>query len=167
MDIQNFTVRDALELAVTTEQLGAKAYGRLATRFASDREMGELFLRLQRDERAHEKQFQRLFDALPEDQKVGDGRYKVHDYLRATAISEFFGKKAFMRMEEFETREDVLRNAFNLEKNTVLMYQALRDAIGPDPALDEIIETEQAHVVAVMKVIMTDAEFRGVGDTWP
>jgi len=59
-----------------------------------------------------------------------------------------------------------LIKAVRLEKATLLFYHALRDNIGKQTSLDEIIAAEKTHLTTLMKVILTDARFRGLGDTW-
>lgn len=161
--MDDFTLHDALQLAVMTEQIGAKLYARFANRFAAQGEIGEIFARLAGDERLHESQFQSLLDQNPrKDEDVG--RFGVDDYLRVTAISEFFGKDAVDRLKEVETAGDALLSAVRLEKATLLFYQALRDRIGATPALDELIDAEKSHLTTLMKVILTDARFRALAD---
>jgi rubrerythrin len=164
MDV--YTVQEALELAIATEQLGAELYGRLAKRFSGEKELSKIFERLEHDERSHEACFAELLDDLPEDHEPDDGGHEAHDYLRATAIPELFWRSTFMQMAEAEAPEHVFRNASNLEQNAILMYEAMREAIGPNPVLDEIIETEKNHVVTLMLVqmIVTETEPKGLGD---
>ena len=64
------------------------------------------------------------------------------------------------------TPQDTLENAFSLEKATLLFYEALLDTLGDDASLSAIIQAEKEHVVALMKVILTGAKFRGLGDKW-
>ena len=117
------------------------------------------------DERAHEHQFQKLLDNNPLTE--GDaGRFEVNDYVKATAISEYFRKDSFRNLEGVETERDALAKAFGLEKATLLFYHALRDTIGEGTALDSLIEAEKSHLSTLMTVIMTDAKFRGLSDEW-
>ena len=163
--MDEFTVHDALQLALTTEQIGRKVYTRFAERFADQSEVAEIFKRLARDENLHEAQFQTLLDQHPRtDEDLG--RYGVDEYLRATAISEFFGKDALDRLEKVEEPGDALNCAVGLEKASLLFYQAIRDTIGESPALDEIIKTEKSHLTTLMKIVLSDARFRGLTDRW-
>jgi rubrerythrin len=163
--MDEFTVHDALRLAVTTEEIGAKVYRRFAEKFADQHELAEIFAKLARDEQLHQAQFRALLDQHPRTNEEL-GRYGVDEYLRATAISEFFGKKAVDRLKEAQDPEEALKNAVGLEKATLLFYQAIRDTIGESPALDEIIQIERSHLTTLMKVILTDARFRGLSDRW-
>ena len=59
-----------------------------------------------------------------------------------------------------------LANAFAMERATLLFYQAIRDTIGADTALDEVITAEKSHLTTLMRVILADAEFRSLSDKW-
>lgn len=165
--MEQFTIQDAVEFAIIAEQTGAKLYDRLANRFKDNKELVDIFNQLALDERTHEAQFKRLLNTLPDEQRSGGGRYGVGEYLKATAISEFFRKDAFTHLSNVRTPKDALENAFKLEKNTVLFYEALRDVTGPNRALEEIIDTEKSHVVSLMKAMVSGAKFRGLDDTGP
>jgi hypothetical protein len=72
----------------------------------------------------------------------------VDEYLRATAISEFFGKDTFDDVADIQTLDDALAHAISLEKATLLFYQALRDNIG-GTVLDLVIEAEKRHLASL------------------
>jgi rubrerythrin len=163
--MDDFTLHEALKLAVTTEQIGAKVYTRLAKKFAGEKDIAEVFSKLAKDERAHESQFQALLDQNPNTAET-PGRHGVDEYLRATAISEFFRDEACDRFDKIEEPTDALANALAMERAALLFYQAIRDTIGADTALDQVIEAEKNHLTTLMRVILADAKFRGLSDTW-
>jgi rubrerythrin len=163
--MDDFTLHDALQIAVMTEQLGAKVYTRFAKRFADDKGIAEVFTKLAGEEQFHERYFQSLLDQNPRTEKEV-GRFGVDEYLRATAISEFFGKDAMNKLKEVATPGEALAQAVRLEKATLLFYHALRDNLGASTALDELINAEKSHLTTLMKVVLTDARFRGLSDTW-
>jgi len=163
--MDEFTLHEALKLAVKTEQIGEKLYTRFAKKFAGDEKVAEVFERLAKDERVHESQFQALLDRSPRTEGSA-GRYEEDEYLRATAISEFFKDDAFDKLDQIETPQDALAKAVALERTTLLFYQAIRDSVGPGTALDELITAEKSHLTTLMKVVLTNAEFRGLGDKW-
>lgn len=160
-----FTLREAVELAITTEQLGAHLYARMEKKFADDSKLSEIFAKLAADEKAHEAQFKSLLKQVPEDEPE-DQRYELYAFLRATAISEFFSSDSFKDTDEIKDSAEALSRAFAFEKATHQYYQALRDVIGESPQIDDIIKAEKNHVVTLMKVILSDAKFRGVSDKW-
>ncbi len=69
-------------------------------------------------------------------------------------------------MGSIKGRDDALGEAIKLEKATLLFYHALREAIGEKTVLDAVIRAEKDHLVALTKVLLTEAKFRGLGDTW-
>ena len=58
--LEELTLRKAVEFAVTTEQLGARFYNKMAKKFADDEGIKNIFTSLAKDELIHEKQFQNL-----------------------------------------------------------------------------------------------------------
>ncbi len=55
--MEDLTLRKSIELAVTTEQLGADFYSRMERKFSGHKELKDIFAQLARDEKAHEAQF--------------------------------------------------------------------------------------------------------------
>jgi rubrerythrin len=162
------TPKRIVEFAVNTEEVGAKFYDRMAKKFSDKSEVASLFTRLAKDEEIHKRQFMKLLEQAPESE--GDkGEYERDDYLRAMAISEFFSKKTgpFVDAEKIDDRVDALRHAFNFEKATLGYYQAMQDALTQSTVLDAIIEEEKKHIISLMKVMITEGEFRGMKDEWP
>ncbi len=162
--MESITLRKCLSLAVVTEQVGAKFYDRMAKRFAGNPAVGSVFAQLSKDEEAHEAQFKALLEKAPEEELPGD--FETQMVLRATAVSEFFRQDALKTFDDVQTPRDALLKALALEKSTLFYYLSLRDAIGAQAELDALIKAEKAHVAALMKVILSDAEFRGLADPW-
>lgn len=162
---QDLTLRECIQLAVTTEEIGRKFYERLARKFADDKDVAGVFSQLAEDEKAHEKQFKLLLEKVPKEELQPE-RYELHQFLRATAISEFFRKDYFARADEISTPADALGQALAFEKETLLYYQAIRDVLGENKQLDAIIKTERNHVMAISRILVTDARFRGLSDSF-
>ncbi|MFC1639461.1 ferritin family protein [Gemmatimonadota bacterium] len=166
--LEELTLRKAVEFAVTTEQLGAKFYNKMAKKFEDDEEIKEIFTTLAKDELIHEKQFQNLLNSVPKDPDVSsqDDRWAI---LRVLSMSEFFMGESglFKKLEEIETREDALQRAFNLEKDALAYYRAMEDIIGKDDTLASIIQAERQHLLKVMEYMLTEAKMRGLADQIP
>lgn len=166
--IENLTVQRAVEFAIKTERLGAEFYRKLAAKHAADGELTELFSLLARDEELHEASFTALRDTLPEAERrpLSDGD---QEYLRAIATAEIFygNNEALDPADRISTREDALRRALDLEKGSLLYYNAMRDALGPSDVLDGIIAAEKDHMTKVMKYMFTGAKMRGLMDDHP
>ena len=163
--IEGLTVRKAVELAITTEQLGADYYTRMERKFGDKAELKEIFAQLTKDEKAHEAQFKAILKHVPEDEP-DQKQYELYQYLRATAISEFFNKNYFKTIENVDAADEALGHALAFEKSTLQFYQAIQEILGDNKELASIIKAEKGHVVALMKVIMADSKFRGLGDKW-
>ena len=159
------TLRKALQLAVATENNGIKFYERLAKRFEDNQDVASIFTRLAKDEIAHESEFNKLLDNITEDKPL-DQDPEQYDYLRATSISEFFRSDIFDKIDQITDPTDALIMALNFEKSTKMYYEALALTIGESPELQELINHEKGHVTALMKVILTDAKFRTLADSW-
>lgn len=162
--MEDLTLRKSLQLAVKTEQLGARYYERIARRFSDQKEIADIFTQLARDERSHETQFRAILDSAPEEE--GESRYEVDQYVRAVAVSEFFRIEQFKNMGEVKSEEDALGAALAFEKSTLLYYQALKDIVHESSQLDSIIQAEKNHIMSLTKIIVTDARFRGIRDNW-
>jgi rubrerythrin len=165
--IEDLTPARCLEFALRTEEIGAELYQALARKFAADPELSALFQDLGRDELQHQDLFRGLArtaarlggQPLPPEQR---------DYLRAMALSEIFADERGIarNLEAIRTRDDALERAFNLEKATLAYYQAMREVLGPDEALDKLISVEKRHMVKVMELLVTGAKFRGFADSF-
>ena len=158
----NLTIQKALEFAVKTEETGAKVYAELAERFSEVKETGEIFSQLAEDEKFHGDQFSNLL------QKFNSGSEKAIEgntefLLKATSDPELM-RSGFLKAEKELSPQDALIGALEFEKATLLNYQILKDILSPSELLDEIIKTEKSHIIALMKVIIPEAKFRGLGD---
>jgi len=163
--MQDLTLRKSIELAVTVEQMGADFYARMERKFVQQKELREIFAQLVKDEKAHEVQFKTILKGIPEE-PIEQQQYELYQFLRATATSEFFRDDAFKNLELIKTPADALGRSLSFEKSTLQYYQAIREILGKNSALDEIISAERSHVIALVKVLTADAKFRGLGDKW-
>jgi rubrerythrin len=166
--IENVTAAKCLEFAIKAEEVGAELYQALARRFAADAELRGLFEALGRDELQHGELFRGLHQRAASRAAAAPLSSEQQDYLRAMALSEVFaGKKGIAEnLDGIATRDDALERALNLEKATLAYYQAVRDVIGADEALDMLISVEKRHVVLVMQLLLTGAKFRGLADSF-
>ena len=157
------SVKDALRIAVETEQRGDKFYSELSRKYSDNIELREMFEFLAKDEKDHEKQFRKLLDKHGSDEtEVGevDG-----EFLEAVDLRKFFDKMKDIP-EDLDPR-DVLQIAFELEREAVLFFSTIRDILGESPELDEIIQIEKGHMTKVMKYIVNyGSRFRGMRDKW-
>jgi rubrerythrin len=167
--IEDMTLKGCMEFAVATEELGSKVYTRLAEKFGNNKDIAELFSRLAADELVHKKQFSALLEKAPEEEGVS-GSPEKREYLKAMSLSEFFShhRGPFKDVEKIQDRSDALQKALDFEKATLGFYKAVEDFHGKKDLLTQVIETEKAHVVVLMKALLVEgAEFRGLQDRWP
>ena len=134
--MDNLSLRDGIELAVTAEKLGADFYKTLAKRFKENAEVSELFSILAKDEEAHEAQFKALLKKVPAGEKKpkSDQEYQL---LTAAAMSEVFtGAEGPMKdIDKIKTRDDAFVRAFALEKASLFYYHAMQDILGENEIL--------------------------------
>ncbi len=162
---QDFTLHEAVELAITTEQLGAYFYERMTRKFNEDKELSGIFAQLAKDEKTHEAQFKSILKTVPEKEDEPK-RHEENQFLRAAAISRFFRKDSFKDTDDIESRDEALGQALAFEKDTLQYYKAMDDAFGGSDAIKQLAEAERQHVLTLMKVITTEAKFRGLQDKW-
>ncbi len=161
-----FTIRKAVQLAVATEELAARAYSSLAEKL-SQQQISEVFSLLAADEKGHRAQFKALLDSLPP-QAGETPQVERHLYLSAMAKSEFFSGEAGLKakLEKIQTLDEALVHVLGFEKATLGFYQAIRDTLGPEAELEAIIAAEKQHIAKLMQYILTDAKMRGLADNW-
>jgi rubrerythrin len=160
--IDAMTPRQAIEFAVRTEELGAKFYRKLATKFSDQPELKEVFELLAKDEGAHEQAFRELLGRTPPDENVSSG--PEFQYLRVMSFSQFFmGEEGLnKKCNEIQDKSDAMGLAFELEKATLQFYTAMKEVLGESDTLNAVINAEKAHVMRVMEYITTDARFQGL-----
>jgi rubrerythrin len=165
MTTKDLSFSQVIQLAVATEQLGARHYSELAQKFADKQDVADTFRQLAKDEEAHQATFRKLLDQV-EGAKVltpdDDGYY----LMRAAASGEFFDKKKADDLSHIQTAEDALTHAVELERSTLLYYHTMRSVLGASPELDAIIAEERSHMTALMRVMIAQARFRGISDPW-
>jgi len=165
--LEKVTIRKAVEFAVKTEELGNLFYTKLARKFADNDELKEIFELLAKDEAIHEKQFRKLLDQT-HTKELEAGQEERFEFLRAMSLSEFFMDEEglYRRTEEITDRKSALLRAFELEKATLQYYQAMKDVLGEDNILDSVIIAEKRHVMKLMEILLTEAKFRGIQDSF-
>lgn len=162
---EKFNLREAVQLAITTEQLGAYFYERMERKFAENNELKVIFGRLAKDEKVHEAQFKEILNDVSEKEDEPK-RHEAYQFMRATAISRFFRKESFKDTDDIEDRDEALGRALAFEKDTLQFYKAMDDAFGGNDAMKKLVEAEKGHVLTLMKIITTDAKFRTLQDKW-
>ncbi len=142
-----FTIHEVIEQAVQTERLGYQFYTEMAQRFKEEEALNRLFNTLAEKELRHEKVFKELLDVVGEAEP--EGWDDISAYMRAMVESEFFlGKdKSLPAMTHIKTVDDAVRFAIGFEKETLLYFHGIRDAVKEKEIVDEIINEEKSHIM--------------------
>lgn len=154
-------IKHAIEIAMKAEELGAKFYGNLAKKFSDKPDLKETLEQLAKDEVDHRKQFGDLLNIEPGRKVTVPEEH--YDFLKQIDISKYFDN---MKDVEDVDEKEILTQAYEFEKETVLFYHGIKDVVGDSKELDEIIKMEKTHMNKLLKYIVTDAEFRGLSDKW-
>lgn len=145
--MEKFTIREALEQAVQTEKLGYQFYTAMVKRFKENERLDKLFTTLAEKELRHEKTYSDLKDTVGDAEP--EGWEDISQYMRAMVESEFFlGKnKSLPSMNRINTIEDAVNFALGFEKETLLYFYGIRDAVREKEIVDEIINEEKSHIM--------------------
>jgi rubrerythrin len=148
-----YSLSEIVEQAIQTEKLGNDFYSSMSRKFADNEALRDLFDTLALKERQHEA----TFSALKE--KVADQKFENWEeagkYMRAIVESEFFlgNNTSLPTLEEIDSVEQAVTFAMGFEKETLLYFYYLSDALKvlspPDKegTIDRIIKEEQSHLV--------------------
>lgn len=149
--MERYSIREVVEQAVRTERLGYEFYTSIAKRFEKNEGLKRLFDTLAGKELVHEKMFLELRDMMGEEEP--EAWADVSEYMRAIVESEFFlGKhKSLPSLDHVKTVEDAVHFAMGFEKETLLYFYALRDAVQEKDMVDEIINEERSHIMWLAK----------------
>ncbi len=156
------TIQDLIKIAIRAEELGINFYSELAKRFFRYEDLKSSLEQLAKDEVEHKRQFSELLA------DVGDDKYQIseedRDFLKGVDISKFF--EGMETIGENVKPISILTKAYAFEKESVLYYLGIRDIIGKNAKLDEIIKIEKLHVTKLMKYILDESKFRGISEEW-
>jgi rubrerythrin len=145
--MERFSIREAVEQAVQTEKLGYEFYTTLAEKLKKDEGLNKLFSTLATKELRHERTFRELLDII-KNEEPADWE-EAEQYLRAIVESEFFlGKnKSLPSMKNVKTVEDAVNFALGFEKETLLYFYGIKDAVKEKEVVEEIINEERSHIM--------------------
>ncbi len=145
--MEKFSIMEVIEQAVQTERLGYQFYTMMAEKFKKENEdMNKLFSTLAEKELMHEKTFSDLIEIVGK--REAEGWEDVSQYMRAIVESEFFlGKnKSLPSMEKIKTAKDAVNFAISFEKETLLYFYGIKDAVREKEIVEEIINEEKSHI---------------------
>jgi rubrerythrin len=152
-----FNADEVLKIAEQIERNGIAFYETAAERFDGDAK--RTLLRLADMERTHEQVFATMRSELPDQgYKAIDPEGEAARYLAAFADGQIFAPRADSRalLAPGKTERDILETAISLEKDSVVFYVAIKDAVpetlGEDK-IDWIIQEEMAHIVLLSRTL--------------
>ncbi|NJD55337.1 MAG: hypothetical protein FIA94_02915 [Nitrospirae bacterium] len=149
--MERFSIREVVEQAVRTERLGYEFYMTIAKKFEKHDGLKKLFETLASKELVHEKTFLELEGMLGDEEP--EKWEEVSEYMRAIVESEFFlgRNKSLPSLEHVKTVEDAVHYAMGFEKDTLLHFYGLRDAVKEKDMVDEVINEERSHIMWLAK----------------
>jgi rubrerythrin len=146
--MEKFSIREVVGQAVQTEKLGYQFYTTMAEKFRKENEdLYKLFTTLAEKELNHEKTFSELLGLLGDNEP--EGWEDVSQYMRAIVESGFFlGKnKSLPSMENIKTVNAAMDFAIGFEKETLLYFHGIKDAVKEKEIVEEIINEEKSHIM--------------------
>jgi rubrerythrin len=158
----DFSADEIFEMAQQIERNGALFY-RKAASLAKASASAPFFLKLAAMEDAHEKIFARMrgeLTAAERMKRISEPENQGPAYLRAWADRQVFDVRSdpSERITGREGPEDILRMAIGLEKDSVVFYLGMKNAVperlGRD-RVDEIIQEEMGHIDLLSRELQT------------
>ena len=158
MGMQNFSVLEAVEVALMMEEEGIRFYT-LAERKTGDPEMKKLFTFLREKEHQHIETFRRLYSDLAAREADPDAELwlldaDVSSYFRAFVESSVLPTKgaADAAIAGLHGVTDILGLALRIEKESILFYhELLAHAPWPEARVlvEKVIAEERRHVAFI------------------
>jgi rubrerythrin len=154
-----FNADEVLKIAEQIERNGIEFYERAAERFDGD--AARRLRNLADMERTHEQAFATMRRELADAEqrlKAFDPEGEAGRYLAAFADGQIFAPRADAAalFGPESTERDILETAIGLEKDSVVFYVAIRDAVpealGEDK-INQIIQEEMAHIVLLSRTL--------------
>lgn len=156
-----YSVNEIIEMAVQIERNGYAFYNEAAKRKDLDDDSRKLITWLRDAELDHEKTFLRLRDEVDNMVlELSTDWDMVAAYLKTIVESRIFNSEdsAIRKAAEAKDLMGVIDNAITFEKDTLLYFHAINDAIKDDRArnvLRRVIQEEVSHVLLLNDIMKT------------
>ncbi len=146
-----FSMREVIEMAVTTERSG-QAFYQTASKLAGENSLKELFQYLADEEEKHLKTFQDFYNTLKEKAEITPYNWEEAKlYLEALVDSKFFAgpDTAINLAKEAKDELEVIYAAIDFEKDTLLFFYQILEMIKSQKQelVKKIIEQEKKHIL--------------------
>ena len=160
-----FNADEIFEIAEQIERNGAGFYRRAADG-VEDSQNRQVLLDLAAMEDEHEKTFAAMRAELTEEERrptVFDPDQEAPRYLRELARGKVFDVRIdpAQFLTGKERMEDILRKAIELEKDSIIFYLGMKDAVPPrlgGERIDGIIREEMKHIVTLSRQLSSSPE---------
>lgn len=154
-----FTACEVVDVAVELEKMSAQFYARVAE-LTQDDERRKLFEKLAECERQHEQRFRELYQVLkqcaPDTPESYAGEWQ--SYVRALVASRtIIGEDEAERIARSENTEEIFKFAVQLEKDSILLYEALLGYVpeGDRSKLEQLLTDEREHLSCVLNLMQS------------
>ena len=151
-----FTAGEVFEMAEQIERNGARFYRDAAEVAAPNSKT--LLLKLAEMEEIHEKVFSELRNELSESEKKSISSTPNDQgmlYLRAMVEGRIFQEDVSRETLASMTIEDILTLAINMEKDSIVFYQCIKERATATPEtgirIEVIIQQEIGHILELTK----------------
>jgi len=149
-----FNADEVFEMAEQIERNGGKFYRTAAEKFPA---VSKVFLNLAAMEDEHLRTFENMRTELSGtevEQQVFDPDGQAQMYLRVMAGGHVFDLKTDLaeQLAGINTPEDVLKMAIGVERDSIVFYVGLKEAVSQRAGKDkveDIIKEEMSHVVTL------------------
>jgi len=155
-----FNADEVIGMAMEIERNGQKFYERGAE-IVSEPAVKKLMTDLVEWEKGHEQLFQGLREELTDDERAStafdpDGEMEL--YVKAMAGEHVFTKKTAPAtlISEGDSAADVLHKALDMERDSVIFYVAIKNAVPKRLGADKVealIREEMSHIAYLQKQI--------------
>jgi rubrerythrin len=158
----DFNADEVFQMAEQIERNGRDFYTR-AAKGMGESPTAQLLLRLAAMEVEHEKIFARMRSSLSEQERkatVPDPDHQASAYLQAWADGHVFDVRSnpAQKLTGKERIPEILQMAVGLEKDSVVFYVGMKDAI-PErlgrSKIDGIIKEEMSHIASLSRELET------------
>ena len=151
--IYAFNASEILQMAVNIEQNGITFY-KTAQDKIEDPDVQKIFQYLEQAEIEHKTKFEVLksmFSSSQPGETVWDPDNELDQYLQMMAGQHIFTNKTVTekRLAEIGTAEDALAMAIQFEKDSIVFYSILEDAVGEQGArqqVGQLVKEEKNHL---------------------
>jgi rubrerythrin len=154
-----FNADEVLKIAEQIERNGIAFYEKAAERFRDNEK--RILLRLADMERTHERVFanmRRELSRTNRELQAIDPEGEAGRYLAAFADGQIFAPEADSKalFDPESSAREILKTAIGLEKDSVVFYVAIKDAVPEslgEANIERIIQEEMDHIVLLSKTL--------------